>query len=250
MKKNIFFSIFIFFILLSEIASAQDTPHSRFGVAVGMVDNIHSADFIALPGIPGCCTKFNSGSGNGFAINILYEYAVNDFILIGGRVGFLDHSATLTASTEHQTVFSDSLKWSGNYTRSLDLVGSSFGIEPQVSIRIIKGLMINAGIRIGFLLSPKFIQRETASSGTFPDSTGKDSKSNVRNQYAGALPNPSSVLLHGVFSLGYEFPLNKKHTTFIVPEITYTPAFNDMVKGLTWKTNAVIYGVVLKFSID
>ncbi len=250
MKKNIFLSIFISFILLSEIASAQDTLHNRFGIAFGMVNNIHSADFNALPGIPGGSGNFTTGYGNGFAISLLYEYVINDFLLVGGRIGLLDHSATLTAPTQHQTIFSDTGKKTIDYTRSIDAIGSSLGIEPRIIIRIIKGLTVSAGLRIGIPLSPKFIQRETASKGTFTDSSGIDTKSNIRNQFAGALPSVSSVVLHGIFSLGYEFPLNKKHTTFIVPEITYTPAFNDLVKGLTWKTNAVIYGVALKFSMD
>ena len=250
MKKNICIPIFIFFILCSGIASAQDTLHSRFGIVFGMVSNSHSTDFNVLPGIPSGSTNFTTGYGNGFVISLLYEYAVNDFLLIGGRIGLMDHSATLTAASEHATIIQDSVSKPGDYTRSLDVVGSSFGIEPRIGVRIIKGLIINAGIRFGFPLSPKFIQRETASQGTFPDSSGRDSKSKVRNQYSGVLPNVSSVLLHGILSVGYEFPLNKVHTTFIVPEITYTPAFNDLVKGLNWKTNTVIYGIALKFSID
>ena len=215
-----------------------------------MVSNIHSANFNTLPGIPDGTSIFSSGNGSGFAFSLLYEYPLNDFLLIGGRLGIMDHSATLSSSAEQTTLFVNGEKKTGDFTRSLDVVGSSFGIEPRINIRIIKGLLVSAGIHIGFPLSLKFIQRDTASIGTFADTSGKDSKRGTRNQHAGDLPNAASVLLHGIISLGYEFPLNKKHTTFLVPEITYTPAFNDLVKGLTWKTNAIIYAIALKFSID
>ena len=251
MKKNIFPSVCIFSILfLVRGASAQDTIQNKFGIAFGIADNIHSADFTALPGIPGCCTNFTSGSGNGLVLNLLYERAVSDFLVVGARLGFMDHSATLTAASQKGFFIVNGETKSGDYTRSIDLVASSFGIEVHAGIPIIKGLIVSAGIRIGFLLSAKFIQRETAASGTFQDSTGKDTRSNIRNQYAGALPNASSVIMHGIFSLSYEFPLNRKHTTFIVPEISHTPALNDIVKGLNWKTNAVIFDIALKFSID
>jgi hypothetical protein len=251
MKKNIFLSVIIFFILFSSGRSlAQDTLHSRFGIALGMTSSSHSANFNALPGIPGNSTNFSTGYGNGFAANLLYEYPINDFLLISACLGFLDHSATLISSTGQTSIFVNGTTKTGDFWRSLDVIVSTFGFEPRVGIRVFKGLIISAGLRIGFPLSPKYIIRDTTSQGTFPNTTGKDSKSGVRNQYAGALPNAASVLLHGVISIAYEFPLNRKHTTFIVPEITYTPALNDLVKGLDWKTNAVIFGIALKFSLN
>ncbi|MDP4221056.1 MAG: hypothetical protein Q8916_03215 [Bacteroidota bacterium] len=251
MNKSIFLSAVICCILFSfQAAAAQDTLHSRFGIAFGASNNIHSADFNALPGIPGGSTNFTTGDGSGLAISLLYEYPLNDRILFGVRLGYMDHSATLTAASEKADVIINGETKSGDYARSIDAVVSSFGLEPRVCIRAIKGLLLSAGLRIGLISSAKYIQRETAATGTFPDSTGRDTKSKIRNQYAGDLPNASSTLLQGVFSLGYEFPLNKKHTTFIVPEIAYTPALTNLIKDLSWKTNAVVYGVALKFSLD
>jgi len=248
-KKNIFLSVIIFFtFLLSGKASAQDTLQSKFGVFFGLANNVHSADFSALPGIPAALGSYGAGYGNGFAFSLLYNYPLNDLLFIDGRFGYIDHSVILFAANGQANVFVNGTKTTASVTRSIELVAGSYGLEARLGVHVIKGLIISAGIRMGFLSSPKFIQKDSASQGTFADSNGIDTKRGMRNQYAGDLPGATSILFHGILSIGYEFPINRKHTTFIVPEITYTPALNDIVKGITWKTDAVVYGISLKFS--
>jgi hypothetical protein len=98
------------------------------------------------------------------------------------------------------------------------------------------------------MLSKTYAQQEVASVGTFLDSNGGDSRSAVRNQSSGDIPDAASMLMHAVFSIGYELPLNVQGTTYLVPEISYALAVNDVVKDLPWKTNALTFGVSLKFS--
>jgi hypothetical protein len=250
MKKRTLTLAFVLFVLFVRSACAQDALHTMLGISFGMANNVHSADFSALPGVPDAAGHFAGGLGNGFAISALYQYPISGVFFLDSRLGYIDHSATLLAAPVNTTTLVTQGKAvTGGYTHTIDLVASSYGLELRLGAHVIKGLVMTAGLRAG-ILSAKYIQKETASIGGFADSSGKDSLNTIRNQHYGSLPNASSLVLHGILGIAYEFPINNKRSAFIVPEITYTPALSNIISGLSWKTNAVIYGIVVKFTLD
>jgi outer membrane protein OmpA-like peptidoglycan-associated protein len=243
--KNIFF-LLLFFISFASTINAQDTLRTRYGVMGGLNANMYSADFRAIPGVPNCCPLFTSGSGSGVAAALFYDIPFTTDFFYGLRLNYMDHSAELSA-IEGTTVIVGGVAQAGSFTHTIDASITSFGLEPEIGVKFWK-FVGSIGLRIGFPITKVFGQQEVTSVGTFTDSLGNDTHKSIRDSITGKLPNPTPVLLHGVASIGFELPLNPSHTTFLVPEISYSLAFNDAIKGLTWKMNALTFGISMKFS--
>jgi outer membrane protein OmpA-like peptidoglycan-associated protein len=244
MKKN----LILIFCLLSVIGvRAQEDFRLRYGLGASIIFQGHQADFRALPGVPNCCPQFTEGSGTGIGIAGLFEVPLSDLVFIGARLGYMDHSASLEA-TESTTLIVGNTSTEGTFTHTIDATLGSVGLEPRIGVRLADAVTISAGTRLGTLLSKEYEQKEVASRGTFLDSLNRDTKSAVRNQNSGEIPEASSLIQHLIFSLGYELPLNAEGTTLLVPEVSYALALNDVVKERSWKANALTIGISVKFS--
>jgi len=212
---------------------------------------MHSTDFRALPGVPNCCPLFTSGRGHGISFALIYDFPFYKnsatTILGGARLGYIDHSAILS-TTENTNLIINGVSQSGTFTHTVDAALGSLGIEPHLGFQFGNGIAATAGIRAGYLLSKKYLQREVTSAGTFLDSNGIDTKSSIRNERSGDIPNGSSFLLHALFSIGYELPLNSGQTNFLVPELSYAFGLNNVVTGLSWKASTLSFGITFKFS--
>src|SRR5689334_22861843 len=122
MKKNIILCSICFLLFSSRAASAQDVISGRFGISFGIADNLQSANFINLPGIPGCCANFTSGDGSGLAVGLLYEYPITKTLLISARFGYIDHSSTLLSNAGKTQIYRNGYENLLGYTRRIDLV--------------------------------------------------------------------------------------------------------------------------------
>ena len=193
------------------------------------------------------CPQFAEGSGTGIGAAALVEVPLSSMVFIGARLGYMDHSADLEA-TETTNLIVGGKSTPGTFTHTLNATIGSLGLEPRFGVRLFDALPISAGVRFGMPMSKSYEQREVASVGTFLDSLGRDSKSAIRNQSSGDIPETESLLMHAVFSIGYELPMNAAATTLLVPEVSYVLALNDVVKGLSWKSNAITAGISIKFS--
>ena len=74
-----------------------DTSNSTFGIFGDGSWNFESASFQTLPGIPNCCTLFQSGNGFGFAGGLFYDYDASGPSHIGIRAGIGSLTGTLKA---------------------------------------------------------------------------------------------------------------------------------------------------------
>jgi outer membrane protein OmpA-like peptidoglycan-associated protein len=238
--------LFLIILLFTCKVLAQDTLRTRYGLMGGLNANTYNADFRAIPGVPNCCPLFSSGSGRGVAGGLLYDIPFDADFFYGLQLNYTDHSAELSA-LEGTTVIVNGKSQATTFTHTIDAMVTSLGLEPEIGVKI-WNIVGSIGLRIGTILTANFSQQEVTSIGTFTDSLGNDTHSSIRNKYAAKLPNPSSLLFHGIASIGYELPVNTSHSTFLVPQISYSLAFNDAVKNLTWKMNAFTFGIAMKFS--
>ncbi len=226
---------------------AQDPFRFRYGLGASIILNDHATDFRALPGVPICCPQFTEGSGIGLGISGLVEIPLNQYVFLGARLGYMDHSAKLEVA-EPTNLVVNQVSVSGTFNHTVDATLSSIGLEPRVGVRLIDALTISVGFRLGTLLSKTYEQQEVATVGTFLDSLGRDTRSAIRNQNSGDLPEATSLVQHLIFSVGYELPMNASGTTLLVPEISYAFALNDVVSGVSWKAHALSIGIAVKFS--
>src|SRR5437588_11767790 len=77
----------------------EEGPRPRYGVLGDFNLNIHSADFVTLPGAVACdsCVGFTSGSGTGVSIGAFYELPFSDRVRLMLRAAYSSSSARLTA---------------------------------------------------------------------------------------------------------------------------------------------------------
>src|SRR5688500_10555541 len=80
---------------MSTELRAQDMVRTRCGVSGGVSVNDHRADFRALPGVPGCCPNYQSGSGKGPTFGMLGEWPIAHWLLVGAHVDYTSHNARL-----------------------------------------------------------------------------------------------------------------------------------------------------------
>ena len=157
--KHIFSLVFL---LTAVVGFAQEPFYTRFGFVAGYGFNMHTADFRALPGVPNCCPQFESGSGSGPLGGVFAELPLSQSILLGIRLSYVTHDATLTQE-EATTVIVGGVEQAGAFTHTVDATLSSIGIEPTLNIHIVAGLYANVGMRIGAYLTKDYSQKEEIS---------------------------------------------------------------------------------------
>lgn len=227
---------------------ATDNFQPRYGIFGQYARNMDVADFTKLPGIPNCCQGFQSGSGNGFSLGLLYEHPLGNSFLLGIRLGLSNYDGLLTRD-EGTTVILNGTPQAGTFEHYLDSKISALEIHPMISYNLFKGLFVSAGFSGGIVINKQFTQKETLiGSGTFIDSLGNDSKKATRNEYSGEIPNVNSINLNLLGGLSYELPLNEKKTLLLVPEAYYYYGLTAVVKDLKWNINAFRAGLALKYS--
>ncbi|HYM21420.1 MAG TPA: OmpA family protein [Candidatus Kapabacteria bacterium] len=248
MKRTLLFIVLGF--VLTQNLFAQDTLRTRYGGWADFALNRYSTDFRALPGIPNCCPLFTTGSGSGLGIGALYELPIADNLFVGARLGYIGMGASLSA-TENTTVIigttGNPQPSQGTFTHTVDVSLGTLGLEPRIGMRFFNALTVGVGVRAALVLGATYSQKEVTSVGTFQDSLGNDTKSSIRNQRSGDVPNKSSMLVHAMLSAGYELPVNATHTMYLTPEVTYALGLTDVVSGLKWKANSLLFGIALKF---
>lgn len=224
----------------------------RYGASVYGGVNMHSASFHKLPGVPNCCEQFDSGIGAAINFALHYTTPLRPKWSLFAKLGFINNSALLKAD-ENTTVFSTVKNGSdaGKFEHRLDVKLGAITFEPTLMYNPYKSLFVGAGFSAGFLTNYKFDQREVIlepQGATFLDSLGRDSELATRNHYQGDIPEATKLLLSGVVTAYYDFPMNKRGTLLLSPEINFSYAFSPVIDGYVWRTNALRFGVGVKYS--
>ncbi|MBS1904538.1 MAG: OmpA family protein [Bacteroidetes bacterium] len=237
-------------LLLATSSFAQDSLRMRYGFEAGWGANLHTADFRALPGVPNCCPQFTNGSGGGIQGGVFAAWPLSNSLLFGVAASYWDQSATLT-NDQPLYIISDGVGQDGVDRHTVSATIGTVGLEPTLSWNAIGSLMLSVGVRAGFAISKNYSQDERivqpAGTGTFLDSLGNDTHSQVRNQNAGQIPDAASVLFAATVGVGYELPLNSQHSIFLAPQVSYAFALNNLTT-VTWKPSGLRAGIGLTFS--
>ncbi len=254
--KLIVLILFFFFSFIIELPSQIQKDNKtliesdsnfyklRYGGFFDLGYNLHSSNFRQLPGVPNCCTGFESGSGFGWTIGGLIEYPITYNIFSFGRLSYNYLSGSFSVP-EQTTVIIDGVSQTGEFEHSLNTGLSNIELSILGGYRLWKELFVDAGIRAGILTAKSFEQKEQiinpADRGTFPDGTRE------RNNYSGNISDANSFTAGATIGAHWTFPLNKKSSLFIMPEIYYTYYFTPVVKGLDWNINTFRVGAAIKY---
>jgi hypothetical protein len=222
----------------------------RLGVFAEVGFNGHRADFIGLPGTESCCAGFTGGDGVGIGGGALLELPIGSIVDVGGRASLLTVPFSMSTS-EPTYIITEGPTNDGMFEHRLDGSMLTLGVEPRVGLRLVESLRASLGVRAAMVLSSSYEQREQltepAGQGTFMNPDGTDSHRRVRNEFAGALPDPA-LQIAPLVSLSYDLPLNAQRTLLLSPEITYQLGLTDVVSGVEWKVNTLRLGVAVKFA--
>lgn len=229
-------------------ANPNDRLPLRIGGFVDLNGNFHTTDFRALPGVPNCCPKFESGFGMGIAIGALLDIPFDEKIFAELRADYSQHGGTLK-QTETTTISIDGRPAIGEFEHKIEAKISSIGITGLFGFSPIKNLSLFAGPRIGFVMQKTYDQRETLTSpvdrGYF---LGTDS-SRVRNVSSGDIQDANSINLGLELGARYEFPLNRKGNLFIAPELFFRVGLTQAVKDLTWGIHTLHGGISIVYNL-
>ncbi len=220
--KQFFLLILASLIVLSTQSYAvSDSTNSKFGVYGGVNYNLHTADFFKLRDIPNCCPDFESGSGIGINVGILYELRLTNSLWLAARLGMTTFDGLLTKD-ETTTIIIESGPVDGTFEHEMEGKFMNIGLEPTLNYNLFSGFYLFGGGRLGMNMTSTYDQKETVVGyGTFADEDGNDTFSSVRNDLDGDIPDAVSMQFGAVAAGFYEFPLNKKSDWLFAPEVSF-----------------------------
>lgn len=252
MKIKSFFIVIGIFILFSIYTKSQDFenlyPYNKLQYGLfGHYQLVYqSADFQQLPNIPNCCPHFTNGSGNGFDAGLLLDIPFKESFMFTFRLGYEKNNSELS-EIETETFGYNNKEYIGDIEHRIYTNFESVFAELLFGYRIIEPLILNIGLHSGYILSAKCDQEELLIKpedfGTFEN--GK----RVRNYYYDIdIPLALKYSFGLVGGISYEFPLNKKKTVRLAPELFANLNFTPIVEDYSWYQHSVRLGCALKFS--
>jgi outer membrane protein OmpA-like peptidoglycan-associated protein len=237
--------LFLPCMLLAQPDPASDT-RPRYGIVAGVNINRHDADIRALPGVPNCCPRFQTGTGIGFSGGVFYQFSIGAPFSIWLRGSYMSHDGSLS-EIERETFGVNGEPVAGEIEHSVDAMLGTIGLEPMLDYRITGGLSAMLGARAGFLFRRNYEQREellTPTTGTF------NNGSRIRNADTGIIGQTNRFNGSLLGGLSYEIPLNPKRTMILAPEVLLSYGLTNLVKDSLWKIHSLRIGVALKFAPD
>jgi outer membrane protein OmpA-like peptidoglycan-associated protein len=208
---------------------------------------MHSADFQTLPGIESCCPRYETGSGIGYNIGLMYAFPLSVDWELAFRVGLYDLSAKLTKTEDVWLAGPDGFGVNGQFEHSVDAKLSSIGLSPIVAWKLSKQLRLHGGLRIGYLMTKTMSSKEeivSPSYGVFPLENSR-----VRNVYTDIdIPDASSIEAAVLLGASYDFALNSVNTLFLSPEVFFSYGVTNISNSESWKSNFLSGGLAIKYS--
>lgn len=207
---------------------------------------LNSADQFSLPTVPTCCPGYSSTSGGGFIGGVELNLPLSDKLDLVARLVFQSSSSTFVTD-EPTTLRVGNQAIETAFRHTLETQASFLMLEPMLDYQITGGISLIGGLRLGTSVGGSYDQRETFADPTLPyDFTGGAS---VRNASSGDLPNQSSFQMGLVLGARYQLPLNVAGTMSLVPEITFSPMFTNVVSDATWKISPIRLGLSVLFDV-
>lgn len=250
MNSSIRLSSVLFVLLFPIFGSVDVVAQNELGVVGGGAYNIHSAAFGKLGSYPSCCPEFTGGSGMGFYLGGWYGVALNDRFRLLGRLTFSTENGSMT--DDEQSFVADLRDTAkvvdATFTHQLDATLSSIGIEPLLAFRVVGGLDLMLGARVGVTLTTSFHQTETL---TKPEDYGTylgDDRVWVDTE--AEIPDASGIRATLVGGIRYVLPIGRGRSTFLAPEFTYHLPLTGVASNVTWDVAQIRFGIALGWQLS
>lgn len=233
-----------------QIELTDKPPLYRVGIYGGINFNFHSSDFTKLPGVPNCCTKFESAYDDGISIGGLFDYTLNENSGIDFRLGYASYNGiydvrqnigntwVLDALTNDRVAITDAV-----VNHNLVARISSINFIPSYRYSFNK-LNLLGGLRVGYVSSSSYEQQEKLLE---PENVVFENGKLSRNIYVGnQIPDMSSLLFALNFGVSYDLNFNQK--LVVAPELRYELNLNN-VNSESWKISTLVFGAAIKYPV-
>lgn len=245
---TLFVTVFSTNLLAQNSTEYLDVKKYAIGIFGATSLNSHSPDFSKLIGTPNCCSGFNSGSGIGLNIGMIFQYPINKKLELDLRASVLDLGADLI-STQQIPISDLDNSNSGDIAETEHLISTSIstmGLNAGINYYPIQYLYIHGGGFLGYNAHGEFEQEERL---TRPSNRGvfKDTGTRKRNEIQDDIPEFSNLSTFLNFGVGYSLLLNERGTFLLIPEISFNFGLNN-INSQSWKVNQITFGLALMFN--
>lgn len=207
---------------------------------------LNSVSEFVLPTVPTCCAGYSSTTGGGFIGGAEFDLPIASGIDLVGRLVYQSSGATFSAS-EPTTVRVGNQAVQTSFEHSLQTTTSFVMLEPMLDYRVTGGLSLFAGVRLGTTLSATYTQKEAFSDPSIPFDYADGTA--VRNNTSGDIPNTSGFQMGLIFGTRYRLPMNAAGSISLVPELSFSPMFTNVVTDASWKISPIRFGLSILFDV-
>lgn len=232
-----------------EYADGPWSPRMSYGLFGDVSYNIHSADFKSLPGIPSCCPRYESGSGLGYGFGAFLSFPISNIWDFFVNAGYYSLNGKLSTTETDGVIIFDPQQQKGvpgSFEHTVDGTFNSVGITPAIALKLGNQFRINAGIRVGYLLTKTFDQQEEVVSPSFGVFQAENSR--LRNVYTDQELTDASIETALTVGASFDLPINSTFEWFLVPRVNMDYGLNDVSGSETWKVNRLTGGLAIKYS--
>ena len=246
LKKLIIFIAFSSCLTAQKYAETPFQTRDYFGIYAGLNYNMHYADFRTLPGIPGCCPRYERGDGIGINAGFYYSFPIGDEYELSFKAQYIMLNGLLSKQEPIFIMKPDSSGGSNEFfEHTIDGTISSLAFLPQFNIRLGDQLRAHFGGRFGFLMQKSFHSKEVllANWGRFPDVNSR-----TRHDTSGDIPEAASFELGLYAGLSYDLPISSSYEWFLVPEVDYSIGVTNVAKVDRWSVNTFGGSIGIKYA--
>lgn len=212
--------------------------HASYGIMMNGVSSF------TLPSVPSCCPGYESTTGSGMVFGAEFTLPMSPSVELGARLIYQSSSTEFSAA-EPITVRLGNGTAQSAINHSFNTTMTFLMLEPVVGIKVGGSLSLLAGLRIGTTLGGTFDQQEALADRSLPyDFT---SGSGLYNVKAGDIPNTSGLQAGAIVGARLAVPLSGGVS--LMPEVTYSPMFTDVVTDASWTIAPLRVGVGVLFDI-
>jgi hypothetical protein len=212
--------------------------HASFGIMM------NGGTSFKLPSVPSCCPGYEPTSGSGMVFGAEFMLPMSPSVDLGARLVYQSSSTDFSAA-EPITVRLGNGTGQTAINHTLTTATTFLMLEPVVGIKVGGSVSLLAGLRIGTTLGGTYDQKEALADPSLPyDFT---SGSGLYNVKAGDIPNTSGLQAGAI--LGARFALPLSSSVSLIPEVTYSPMFTDVVTDASWTISPLRFGLGVLFDI-
>ncbi len=220
------------------------------GVHADWQDNIHSASFSALPGIPSCCPRYTDGQGTGFELGALIRVPLRGSWSLQGSLNLSNLSALLS-TRESVLIEQGSGVGTGVFEYQVQSTLRSLNATLSADYHPLDALHLCAGMACDLLVSTRFQQQEVIvepnGGATFVDGSLHDTGSRIRNVYGGDIPGAATIMPSLRVGAQYDVRISRNGRWLLSPECSASWYVSPVAQSLSWNVHSVRLGLALLY---